>query len=61
VRDDGPGLPLGFDLEQTTGLGMRVITSLVQQLDGTIAVGPGPGAQFEIDVKMKMVERVDAG
>jgi two-component sensor histidine kinase len=57
VRDDGPGLPLGFDLEQTTGLGMRVITSLVQQLDGTIAVGPGPGAQFEIDVKMKAVER----
>ncbi len=57
VRDDGPGLPPGFDLEQTTGLGMRVITSLVQQLDGSIVVGPGPGAQFEIDVKMKAVGR----
>lgn len=57
VRDDGPGLPPGFDLEQTTGLGMRVITSLVQQLDGSIAVGPGPGAVFEIDVKMKAVAR----
>lgn len=57
VRDDGPGLPPGFDLEHTTGLGMRVITSLVQQLDGSIAIGPGPGAAFEIDVRMKAVGR----
>jgi two-component sensor histidine kinase len=57
LHDDGPGLPSGFDIEQSAGLGMKVVTSLVQQLDGTIAAHNGSGACFEIDVKMKMGER----
>ncbi len=57
VGDDGPGLPEGFDIEHSSGLGMRVITSLVQQLDGTINAHNGSGARFEIDVKMKDMAR----
>lgn len=57
VGDDGPGLPDGFDIEHSDGLGMRVVTSLVQQLDGTIWAHNGSGARFEIDVKMKMAAR----
>ncbi len=59
VGDDGPGLPDGFDIEHSQGLGMRVVTSLVQQLDGTVNAHNGSGARFEIDVKMKMAERTE--
>jgi two-component sensor histidine kinase len=56
VQDDGPGLPEGFDPEHSSGLGMRVVTSLVQQLEGTLHAHNGSGAHFDIDVKMKMGE-----
>jgi two-component sensor histidine kinase len=52
VEDDGPGLPAGFDLEHSSGLGMRIVGSLVQQLGGTITAHNGSGAQFDIDVTM---------
>ena len=38
VRDDGTGLPDGFDLEQTNSLGLRIVRSLAQQI----------GARFEM-------------
>jgi len=57
VQDDGPGLPPGFDPDHSSGLGMRVVTSLVQQLDGTLHAHNGSGAHFDIDVKIKMAER----
>lgn len=48
VCDEGQGLPDDFDpYSATAGLGMRVITSLADQLQGTLSVGPredGEGA-----------------
>ena len=38
VRDDGKGLPAGFDLERTDSLGLRIVRSLAQQI----------GARFEM-------------
>jgi PAS domain S-box-containing protein len=47
VRDSGPGLPTGLG-EQSTGLGMKLIKSLVLQIGGKLSVKHGPGAAFEI-------------
>lgn len=48
VGDEGQGIPDGFDpYSATAGLGMRVITSLASQLEGTLSAGPhedGEGA-----------------
>ncbi|MDB5469443.1 MAG: hypothetical protein JWR84_1003 [Caulobacter sp.] len=44
VCDRGAGLPAGFDpAASRTGLGMRVIDSLVRQLGGRLAAGAAPG------------------
>ena len=52
VCDEGPGLKPGFDPHSTTaGLGMRVITTLVRQLRGTLSAGSqatGCGACFTV-------------
>ena len=52
VCDEGSGLIRGFDPHSATaGLGMRVITTLVKQLRGTLDAGPradGNGACFTV-------------
>lgn len=48
VADDGVGLPEGFDLRSSDSLGMQIIDMLVGQVEGAMAIGPGPGARFEI-------------
>ena len=47
VRDEGIGLPEGFEIGKAKGLGNRMIRSLAAQLDATLAVVPHhPGAEF---------------
>ena len=41
VSDEGPGLPAGFDLTRSSGLGMKILASLVDQLGGSISAGTG--------------------
>ena len=52
VCDEGNGLIDGFDPHRASaGLGMRVITTLVKQLRGTLDAGPrvdGDGACFTV-------------
>jgi len=49
VRDSGAGLPLGFDLARPTGLGMRIVTSFVTQLNGAIEIRRHePGTEFVV-------------
>ena len=51
VRDEGEGLPSGFDLERPSGLGMRIVTAFVAQLGGTLAVeSHNPGTEFIVTV-----------
>jgi len=48
VRDDGIGLPKGFDIERTNSLGLSIVRDLVvSQLDGSI--------------EMRRVPKVDGG
>jgi two-component sensor histidine kinase len=41
VVDDGPGWPAGFKPEDSKGLGMKIVLSLVQQIGGTLRILPG--------------------
>ena len=49
IADDGPGFPEGFDPALSKGLGMRLILSLVKQLEGTFeAANVGEGARIVV-------------
>lgn len=51
VFDDGPGLPEGFDPKKSKGLGMKIVSSLVRQIDGQLLFGRnhlGRGARFTV-------------
>ncbi|AGB03197.1 PAS domain S-box [Methanoregula formicica SMSP] len=46
VRDDGAGIPEDFDWKNTQSLGLRLVNSLVDQLDGTIELDRSKGTRF---------------
>jgi PAS domain S-box-containing protein len=48
VRDNGVGLPVDLNWKETDSLGLRLITSLVDQLGATIEKGEGGGTMFII-------------
>ena len=53
VRDEGVGLPPGFDLEGGKGLGMRLVKSFTMQLSGSASVRDRePGTEFVITFPM---------
>jgi two-component sensor histidine kinase len=46
VRDDGHGLPEGFDIEKTTSLGLSIVRDLVaSQLEGRISMEEVPASE----------------
>jgi two-component sensor histidine kinase len=60
VADDGVGLPPGFDLDRTTGLGLSIVRTLITtELQGTIEMHPrrdgdgrGHGAVAEVRIPL---------
>jgi two-component sensor histidine kinase len=48
VRDNGVGLPDGLDIQSTETLGLRLVTTLVRQLRGTVELRSDGGTEFEI-------------
>jgi len=48
VSDTGIGFPKEIDFRNTTTLGMQLVTSLVEQLDGTITLDRRKGTTFTI-------------
>jgi two-component sensor histidine kinase len=55
VEDDGVGLPSGFDLDDSTSLGLSIVQTLVEsELGGMIQMGdaPGGGARVQVDVPL---------
>jgi PAS domain S-box-containing protein len=48
VSDTGVGLPADFDSKRGHSLGLQLVSDLTRQIDGTLAVGPGPGAVFTV-------------
>jgi two-component sensor histidine kinase len=54
VRDDGCGLPEGFDIERTNSLGLSIVRDLVtSQLGGTIAMTSDGGTVVAIEVPIQ--------
>lgn len=49
ISDNGIGLPAGLEVEKLDSLGLKLVSDLVKQLDGRLAIGPGPGASFSVD------------
>jgi len=50
VRDDGVGLPAGFDIDKTRSLGLHLVKILVEdQLQGTLEVISDGGATFNME------------
>lgn len=41
IRDEGAGLPPGFDVARSRGLGMRIVTNLAAQLGASLTPGNG--------------------
>jgi two-component sensor histidine kinase len=58
--DEGAGLPDDFSLGNARGLGMRIITSNVAELGGTIAAVADRGARFIIQLPASLCQE-DAG
>ena len=53
VVDDGVGLPEGFRLEESTSLGLSIVSTLMGELGGSITLGPradGPGTCVALEV-----------
>ena len=51
VRDDGVGMPPGFDLERSDTLGLKLVKTLVtQQLKGTLGFGRARGTEVIVEI-----------
>ncbi|MGG5886008.1 PAS domain-containing protein [Falsiroseomonas sp. HC035] len=51
VRDNGRGLPPGFEPKSSRGLGMRIMQGMTHQLGGTLEIDrTRPGTGFTLDV-----------
>ncbi len=48
ITDNGIGLPPDFDVIRAKSLGLQLVSDLARQLDGSLRVGPGPEALFEV-------------
>lgn len=54
ITDDGVGLPENFKFEKNDSLGIQLVYSLTEQLDGTIQVESHDGTTFLINFEKKL-------
>jgi signal transduction histidine kinase len=55
VRDDGRGLPPGFDPAASTGLGLQIVRTLVDsELGGTLSLRPEPGGGTRASLRLPL-------
>ena len=57
VADGGKGLPDGFSPDRSTGLGMRIVQSIVSQLGGELRAETNGGAHFTMAIPLKEANR----
>jgi PAS domain S-box-containing protein len=49
VSDNGVGMPAGFDFKSTNTLGLKLVDTLTQQLEGTLILDNSGGTKFTIE------------
>ena len=49
VRDNGPGIPEGLDFTQRNTLGMRIVRSLAEKIQGTMTISSEGGTVMRIE------------
>jgi len=49
VKDDGVGFPEGLDFRKTETLGMQIISTLVEQIDGRLELSRKKGTAFQLE------------
>jgi len=54
VEDNGVGLPKDFDINNNSSLGLQLINTLSQQIDGHVSYSSNEGTSFVIDFKDKL-------
>ena len=58
ISDDGIGLPEDFDFDKTDSLGLKLVSSLTEQLDGELELDRNNGTKFNITFQeLKYQER----
>ncbi len=59
IRDNGVGIPENMDLNKTDTLGLQLVKSLVNQVEGTIELARDNGTEFKIQFKeLEYKERI---
>ncbi len=53
VQDDGIGIPEKENIERSSGLGLQLVSMLVKQIGGTIAIERGMGTKFMLDFEIE--------
>lgn len=53
VSDNGIGIPESIDLENSSTLGMQLVTILIDQLDGELQLKRDPGTEFIIRITVE--------
>jgi PAS domain S-box-containing protein len=56
VKDNGNGFAKDFDFENTGTLGLEIVRSLADQIDGRLSIHSNGGAEFEIEFPNKKIE-----
>jgi PAS domain S-box-containing protein len=51
IKDNGVGLPKGIDYKNTETLGLQLVTSLIEQINGTIELKQKQGTEYIITFK----------
>lgn len=59
IRDDGIGFPEDIDFMETDSLGMQLVVSLVEQIEGTIELIREHGTEFRVTFKELSYKRRD--
>ncbi len=58
VADNGVGIPLGVDIENTESLGLKLVRMLCTQLDGEVTHSNGQGSRFDIIISNTSLRKV---
>jgi PAS domain S-box-containing protein len=58
VSDNGVGIPENFDIENLDSLGLQLVTSLVDQLDGELELNRNNGTEFIIRFMVTEIKNV---